>query len=154
MRGLAGDHLLVTSGNKVVKVLLPGNFGASLRLIVHTREGNQKKNLLRICSNFLKTSTICCQRNQEIFSWLFLIGKHWRSGSLKRSSSERWRLLFRLVYYPKITFQTWRQGSRLGGGLIKRESGSSGRAASHHLGEGFRHTQSHISITMGMVMMS
>ena len=74
-------------------------------------------------------------------------------GSLKRSSSERWRLLFRLLYYPKITFQTWRH-SRLGGGLIKRESGSSGRAASHHLGEGFRHTQSHITITMGMVMMS
>ena len=40
------------------------------------------------------------------------------------------RLLFRLVYYPKITFQTWRLGSRLGGGLlVKRESGSSGRPA-------------------------
>ena len=41
------------------------------------------------------------------------------------------RLLFRLVYYPKITFQTWRLGSRLGGGLlVKRESGSSGRKIS------------------------
>ena len=49
---------------------------------------------------------------------------------LEVGSSEEagWRLLFRVVYYPKITFQTWRLGSRLGGGLlIKCESGSSGR---------------------------
>ena len=60
---------------------------------------------------------------------LFLVCKHQSLVGLKTSSSERWRLLFPLLYYPKITFQTWSH-SRLGGGrLIKRESGSSGRPA-------------------------
>ena len=61
-------------------------------------------------------------------------------GGLRTRSSEKWRLLFRVVYYPKITFQTWRLHSDCAAEAAHKTWIRIIRKTNHHLGEGFLHT--------------